>query len=30
MKNAGHGCLATADAMQATELFGKKEKAARF
>ncbi len=32
MKSAGHGCLATADAMgaQATESFGKKEKAARF
>ncbi len=30
MKSAGHGCLATADAMraQATERFGKKEKAA--
>ncbi len=31
MKSAGHGCLATADAMgaQATERFGKEEKAAR-
>ncbi len=31
MKSAGHGCLATADAMgaQTTERFGKKEKAAR-
>ncbi len=30
MKSAGHGCLATADAMgvQATERFGKEEKAA--
>ncbi len=32
MKSAGHGCLATADATgaQATERFGKEEKAARF
>ncbi len=32
MKSAGHGCLATADAMgaQATECFGKEEKAACF
>ncbi len=32
MKSAGHGCLATADAMgaQATECFGKEEKAAHF
>ncbi len=31
MKSAGRGCLAMADAMgeQATERFGKKEKAAR-
>ncbi len=31
MESAGHGCLATADATeaQATERFGKKEKAAR-
>ncbi len=31
MKSTGHGCLATADAMgvQATERFGKKEKAPR-
>ncbi len=31
MKSAGHGCLAKADAMgaQATERFGKKEKAPR-
>ncbi len=31
MKSAGHSCLTTADAMgaQATERFGKKEKAVR-